>query len=134
MPERSCSGCAKQKAWGCTATKSEVPPGTQGAVPSRDGKTWWLWQNPAAMPLIFDGETTYACPRQTLKDDGRGWSKLFRYYGMFKAGFLPQAGAVFDQSAKAIDLFLIIDAVNAEADASLNDSPPVTRTKGRPGR
>ena len=134
MPERSCSGCTKQKAWGCTATKSEVPPGTKGAAPSRDGKKWWAWQNPAAMPLVFDGETTYACPRQTLKDDQRGWHKLLRYYGMFKAGFLPQQGAVFDQSAKAIELFLILDNVNAEADESLRPSPPETRAKGRPGR
>jgi len=134
MPERSCNGCVKQKQWGCTATKLEVPAGTKGAVPDQTGKRWFHWTNPAAMPLTFDGERTYACPRQSLKRDPRGWSKLFKYYGMYKAGFLPQAGAVVDQSAKAVELFRILDNANAEADESLRAKPPETRQKGRPGR
>ena len=50
-----------------------------------------------------------------------------------QAGFLPQAGAVIDQSAKAVELFRILDNVNAEADESLRAKPP-ERQKGRPGR
>jgi hypothetical protein len=105
MPERSCNGCTRQKEWGCTASKSEVPPGTKGAAPSLDGKTWWLWTNPSRLPLMFDGEQTYACPRQHLKANGHAWHKVLLCYGYYKAGFLPQAGSVIDQSNKAVELF-----------------------------
>ena len=137
MPERSCHGCVKQKEWGCTATRSEVPKGTTGAVPGPNWR-WWSWTNPAALPLTFDGEETYACPRQTLNEDRSAWNRTFLFYGMFKAGHLPQAGAVMDQANKALEVFRIIDDVNAECDAALmnpgaSQAPIEKRKKGRPG-
>ena len=88
-------------------------------MPGNDGK-WWLWTNPARLPLTFDGEETYACPRQTLLKDGRSWHRIFIYYGAYKAGHLPQVGATMDQSNKAMEVFNILDAVNGEADAELS--------------
>ena len=138
MPERSCNGCKKQKEWGCTAAKFEVPKGTPGSTPGTEGK-WWVWENPAQLPLTFDGEETYACPRQSLYQDRSSWNRVFMFYGMFKAGHLPQAGAVIDQANKALEVLRVIDDVNNECDAALanpggNTSPiKETRKKGRPG-
>ena len=134
MPERSCTGCTKQKEWGCTATSVAVPAGTKGAKPNRDGKTWRMWTDPARMPINFDGEMTWACPRQDLKANPYGWHVLFKYYGMYKAGFMPQGGSVVDQANKAIELFRIVDGVNSEADESLRENPQDKPQKGRPGR
>ena len=137
MPERSCRSCKRQKEWGCTATKAEVPKGTPGAVPGTDGN-WWLWTNPAHLPLTFDGEETYACPRQTLREDPSGWNNLLMYFSMFKSGHLPQAGSVVDQSNKGLEILRIIDDVNHECDLALANpegvaAPKETRKKGRSG-
>jgi hypothetical protein len=140
MPERSCYGCIKQKEWGCNATKVKAEKGDKGAKPDGRGD-WWLWTNPARLPLTFDGEQTYACPRQDLKRRGFAWHRMFLFYGMYKAGFLPQGGSVIDQSNRALEVFRIFDAVNAECDDALHadktqkgrpDHEPVT--KGRPKR
>ena len=137
MPERSCNGCTKQKEWGCTATKSEVPKETSGSVPGEGGK-WWAWSNPAHLPLTFDGEETYACPRQDLNQERSKWNRLFMFFGMFKAGHLPQAGSVIDQANKALEVLRLIDDVNHDCDTALlnpGGAPPPpreTRKKGNP--
>ena len=127
MPERTCKGCVKQAEWGCEAVKYLSTENNPTASPSPDG-TWWAWHNPAAQGLKFDGEDIYCCPRQPLRSDVKFWNQLFLYFGAYKQGYLPQSGAVMDQSNKAMELFRIVDAANFEADESLMAS----RQKGNP--
>jgi len=109
MPERNCATCTQQQRWGCTAIKWRHPD--KGKIDTPDN-----WIRPAALPVTILGETSYACPRQPLRENPQYWVKLFRFYGMFKQGFLPQAGAVQDQCSKAIDLFRIMDAAIQQCD------------------
>jgi len=120
MPERKCTGCLRQEEWGCEAYR--VPSSTEDrqAIPNAKGK-WWRWHKPARMPLMVDGEETYACPRQDLLQRGAVWNQMLLYYGYFKKGHLPQACAVMDQSNKAMEVFRIIDDASAEADQALLD-------------
>ena len=107
MPERDCVKCsAQQKAdWGCKAYRWVKD----------DGEVEWL--NPAQVPLSWeDGEDWWACPRQDLHENPQMWGQMLLYYGMFKAGFLPDNGAVSTQSAFAVEVFRIFDAANAKAD------------------
>lgn len=125
MPERQCNGCKRQVDWGCTAKQFPAEKGEKALTGERisigsDGK-WYRWTNPSSLPLTIDGEQTYACPRQDLKERGRDWHHLFMYYGMYKAGFMPQNGSVMDQSNKAIEMFRIVDAVNAECDEAVQE-------------
>lgn len=136
MPERQCAGCVKQKEWGCRAKRFPAADKEPGAKPDRDGR-WWRWESPASLPLTFDGEDTYACPRQDLRERPFAWHRMLLFYGMYKNGFLPQPGSVMDQSNKALQVFSILDAVNAECDAAAKDQPPDQpspggRRKGRP--
>lgn len=122
MPERQCLGCKNQQAWGCTARK--VRP-TREDEEERD-----TWENPAALPLDVDGEEIWNCPRQHLLEDPKFYSVALKFYAMYKSGFLPQAGAVCDQSNKAIELFRVLDDVNAMCDHEQLEE--VKRPKGDP--
>jgi len=120
MPERKCQGCTKQTEWGCTAKPHLVyDPETDALVCNEDGSPKITWSNPARVPEIFDDEETYACPRQTLKENPRQWSQLLMFFSMFKDGFLPQRGAVVDQSNKAIETLTVMNTVNQECDEEL---------------
>jgi hypothetical protein len=41
---------------------------------------------------------------------------MLLYYGFYKKGFLPQAGAVMDQSNRAMEVFRVLDDINGECD------------------
>jgi len=137
MPERQCRGCTKQDEWGCRAFKYQTTEENPAAQPALDG-TWWAWDRPAHLPLSFDGEETYACPRQDLKERPYAWHRMFLYYGMYKAGHLPQSGSVMDQANKAVEVFRVFEDVNAECDRTLmeqrqQDQQPDGRPKKGPG-
>jgi hypothetical protein len=108
MPERQCGTCTQQEEWGCKGRK--VRP-TQPDEDERES-----WENPAFLPLEIDGKEIYNCPRQHLLEDPHYYSIALKFYAMYMKGFLPQAGAVCDQSNKAIEIFRILDDVNAMCD------------------
>ena len=115
MPERKCHACTRQKEWGCEAEK--VPSDDTDPTAERDANgQWWGWSNPSALPLQVDGETVWACPRRDLKDRGRDWNRMLFYYGFYQKGHLPQPGAIIDQSNMAMEVFRVLDQVNAECD------------------
>jgi hypothetical protein len=122
MPERQCSGCQQQEEWGCKARKLRPTAPDEQEVDT--------WENPAWMPLDIDGQEIWNCPRQHLLADPGYYQTALKYYSMFKAGFLPQRGAVADQSNKAVDLFRILDEVNALCDHEKLEE--VRRPKGDP--
>ena len=120
MPERQCVGCKRQADWGCEAERYPSSKDDPLAVVDRQGD-WWRWSNPARLPMTVDDEQTWACPRQDLHRRGYVWHQMLLYYGFYKKGHLPQLGAVMDQSNKAVEIFRIFDAINAECDeAQLN--------------
>ena len=118
MPERQCLGCKRQRDWGCEAVRYVSDKDNSAAQPDKD-KVFWAWWKPSNLPLTIDGEDTYACPRQDVKDRPAAWRQMLLYYGMYKKGHLPQLGAVMDQSNKAIELFRVFDDVNFECDEAL---------------
>lgn len=42
---------------------------------------------------------------------------VLKFYGMFRKGFLPNVGAIADQSNKAVEVFRILDDANDACDA-----------------
>jgi len=128
MPERNCASCKKQTEWGCEAERYPSTEEDPAAMPDQNGK-WWGWKNPAHIPLTFDGEETYACPRQDVRRRGAEWGQILLYYGFYQKGHLPMAGGVTDQSAKAMEVFRILDDVNLECDQALLEKE---RNKGQP--
>ncbi len=125
MPERQCEGCKRQEEWGCTAKLvRKVDPRRENP---RDG-----WENPSNLPLGFLGEEIWCCPRQVVKENPQRWAIILRYYAMYKRGFLPQVGAVMDQSHYAVEVFRILDGINAECDQHLAENPPEKKHKGPP--
>jgi hypothetical protein len=121
MPERQCNNCKRQDDWGCTAFKWREPD--EETLDEREE----CWVRPASLPLEIEGEVTFACPRQHINENPQFWSTMWRYYGMYKAGFLPQAGAVSDQSNKAVSIFAILDDINARCDKVLLEKPKEKR-------
>jgi hypothetical protein len=118
MPERQCASCTRQKEWGCEAKLYVVHSDDGEPVIWKDGKPLTKWHKPAHLPLTLNGEETWACPRQTLFEQPQEWNRLFMLYGLFKRGFLPEAGAVLDQSNKLLQAFRIMDEVNFDCDES----------------
>ena len=90
-------------------------PQDHTAAQDADGE-WWGWRSPAHLPLTVDGEESWACPRQDLKRRPGEWNAMLFYYGFYKKGHLPQAGAIIDQSSKAMAVFRVFDDINAECD------------------
>lgn len=109
MPDRQCAGCKRQDEWGCTAFRWRTPAEGEDDGPSN-------WVRPAKMAIEVGKEETYACPRQTLKERPGEWSRLLMFYQLYLKGFLPDGGAVVDQSNVLMEAFRIIDEANAEAD------------------
>lgn len=120
MPELVCVGCTRQVAQGCTAK----------LVPAADPNDPFVWENPSSMPYTVDEEDSFACPRQHLYQNPVYWSRILKFYAMYKQGFLPEAGAVVDQSNKAIEIFRVLDGVNAECDSEQQKES--TRQRGDP--
>jgi hypothetical protein len=121
MPERKCVGCKKQEIWGCEA-KPHPAFDNESGEPIIDPKTQQqkvVWSKPARIPEIFDDEETFACPRQTLKENPQEWNKLLIFFAMFKEGFLPQAGAIADQSNRAMEILQILNTTNQECEDEL---------------
>jgi hypothetical protein len=115
MPERQCYKCERQKEWGCEAKRHPTTEAHPDAMQDKDGN-WWFWSKPAEQQMVVDDELWLACPRQDLKERGPVWDQMLLYFGMYKKGFLPQQGAVMDQSNKAMEVFRIFENVNAECD------------------
>jgi len=109
MPERDCTTCTlkQQEEWGCYASKKTTT----------DGRT--VWVRKAKQPLKVDGEDSWACPRQPIRERPQWWNMTLNYYGMFKKGHLPDQGGVSDQSHAAIRIFSVLDSANAECDREL---------------
>lgn len=116
MPERQCVGCRNQVRWGCEAE----PTGEVDEL----GQPVWL--RPAELPLTIDDEETFACPRQDYHRRPGAWNAMLKFYGMYKQGFLPQAGAVQDQANRAVEVFRVFDDVSATCDKEEAES----RTRG----
>lgn len=111
MPERACVGCDHKVDWGCDAFQyREIEEGMQAEE---------AWVRPAYLSIVLDGEELYHCPRQTLYQHGLQWDRILMLYGMYKAGFMPEAGSVMDQSYRMIKTFRILDTVNKEIDDEL---------------
>lgn len=110
LPDRKCDGCRRQAEWGCTAERWRWPD--EGEV---DGPQNWV--NPAHLPSTLGDEESYACPRQHIRENPQLWALILKYYGMFRKGFLPNVGAIADQSNKAIEVFRILDDANDACDA-----------------
>lgn len=112
MPERKCVGCKQQAEWGCEAVQFRDPPNEYAQAEE-------YWHKPAHLPVELDGAETYACPRQDLNQNDGFYTQLLNYYGMYQKGFLPERGAVIDQSNILIELFRIVDNVNSECDDAI---------------
>lgn len=106
MPERQCQSCTRQEEWGCRAR--QVFDEGQGKL---------IWENPARLPQDVDGEETFACPRQPLHEAPLYWAEVLFYYNFYKKGMLPSTGGVRQQSNWAMQVFSILDGINAECDA-----------------
>lgn len=128
MPERNCEGCTRQDEWGCTAFRWRTP-----AEGEPDGPENWV--NPAYLPVTLStGDDSYACPRQDLREDPRGWGRMFLLYQMFSKGHLPDKGAVVDQSNVLLESFRILDEANRECDKAEADKAAAQRNRqGRKG-
>ncbi|MBY0560012.1 hypothetical protein [Hyphomicrobium sp.] len=109
MPDRQCTGCTRQKEWGCEAKRWRTPNPDEP-----DGKENWV--KPAYLSVSLGDEESFACPRQTIREHPAAWSKMLMFYSMFSKGHLPDKGAIVDQSNVMIQLFRIIEEANAECD------------------
>ncbi len=125
MPERECSKCKKQDEWGCFA---KVKRTTRD-----DGTVDEVWSQPAHLPIQINGEETFACPRQSIRENVRVWGRLLLLYGMYSKGHLPDKGAVVDQSNQLMELFRIMDDANAQCDQSLQEDSKRRGGGGKPG-
>ncbi len=122
MPERKCGTCVHQVEWGCEAFRFRE---------SREGELAEdSWVKPAYMHVTIDGEDIYHCPRQTLHQQPKQWSRLLQFYHLYKSGHLPDPGAVVEQSNVLMEAFRIIDAISDEIDTELQTK--ANRKKGEP--
>lgn len=83
------------------------------------------------MPIEVGGEQSYACPRQTLRERAGDWNRLLMFYSLYLKGFLPDQGAVIDQSNVLMEAFRLIDEANAEADKELAEIEARKRGRGK---
>ena len=130
MPERQCEGCKRQKDWGCEAERFPAKKTDPGARPDPNGN-WWRWTNPSTLPMTVDGEESFACPRQDIRLRPQAWQRMLLFYGFYKKGHLPQAGAIMDQANKAIEVFRVFDDVNSEVDKALHDQETAKQARAR---
>ena len=131
MPERQCVGCRHQAEWGCEAKSYKVI--------NAKGKEETRWFKPSALPLSLDGaEEHFACPRQHIRENPAYWNRVLTLYAMYRKGFLPDRGAVVDQSNQLIEVFRVLDDVNASCDKQemeqlkqRQDNPPGVQPRKR---
>lgn len=77
------------------------------------------------------GETSYACPRQHVKEHPEYWSKLLKFYGFYKKGFLPEKGGFMDQANAVIELFRILDDANDRCDQAELERQRSQKARGK---
>ena len=101
LKERNCATCTaeKQKRWGC--------------------------EQDAIIPVMFDGELEYRCPRRPLLDDPF-YSEALNTYSWAQQGHFPDPGQWPDQSVKFASVMAIIESAMTEAD---QESSKKTRGK-----
>ena len=126
MPDRQCLGCTKQVQWGCEARRIGFPAPGEADDPDKH------WTKPAHLPVQILGETSYACPRQHIRENPVFWGHLLRYYGLFQKGFLPSAGGVADQANKAMELFQIVEQANMDCDRAEAEKRQRQSARGGP--
>jgi len=133
MPERKCDACRRQTEWGC-----EAKPYTAIDAKGREEVRWF---KPAHLRLSVEGvEEFWACPRQSIREMPHEWNRLLTLYAMYRKGFLPDRGAVVDQSNRLVEIFRILDDVNAQCDREelaklkAQGDPNKGRPKGPPHR
>lgn len=66
-------------------------------------------------PLTIDGQEYRRCPAGVV--DRRLANEAFGLWRHYRAGFLPSAGGVYDQSERDMELIEIVAAVADELDA-----------------
>lgn len=57
------------------------------------------------------------------------WSRLLLFYQMFKNGFLPDSGAVIDQSRSLLETLRLMDEVNNECDRQIAEKERKKRAR-----
>lgn len=121
LEERQCEGCPieKRNEWGCYAVKYR----TVGE--NEDERAGWLY--PATVPMDISGQTTYACPRQHIRENEGWWNRLLMMYQAYKSGHLPDVGGVTDQANGAMELMTLLSGMFAEAGQQ-------AKSKGEPVR
>lgn len=88
--ERACKGCKKQLEWGC--------------------------ETKASLPIEFDGELLWNCPRRPAIDHSELISRVFLIYRWYKQGLLPDPGTWQDQAPKFIAYMGVADIAFADAE------------------
>ena len=131
MPERQCNGCKKRVEWGCEAERHPSDKENPAAQPDKNGN-WWVWSKPSILPMIVDGEESYACPRQDLRQHPMEWNKMLLFYGLYKKGHLPERGSVLDQSNRVVEIFRILDDVSFECDQAADAAAIAKRNNDVP--
>ncbi|MCA1775267.1 MAG: hypothetical protein LC676_06560 [Loktanella sp.] len=132
MPERDCATCTRQKEWGCFAEYIDRVDEHGDPVLDQEGNPVRDLVNGADLPLTIDGEDTWACPRQTIRENPRTWGRLLMFYGMFTRGHLPDAGAVVDQSAPLMEAIRVIDDANKRCDQALQEQEQRRKSQSAP--
>ena len=56
------------------------------------------------------------------------------FFSMFKDGFLPQQGAIVDQSNKAVEILNVMNTVNGECDEEVNRRERAKANRNTHGR
>lgn len=77
----------------------------------------WGCHKNSALPLTFDGEDVWRCPRLPLKEDPDNIGQVLWYYSLYRKGNLPEAGGLMDQPGLLMDMFRVIDNAVADVEA-----------------
>ncbi len=88
-------------------------------------KERWGCDKDLPVPLSFDGEDLFRCPRRPLLDETEDFSHIFNVYGWYKNGMLPDEGTWRDQPNKFVQVMTIMDRTLNEAERQNMD----TKTK-----
>lgn len=73
----------------------------------------WGCNGDARVPVELFGERTTTCPRRPVLDQPEEFAYYMRLYRMYRNGFLPESGAVMDQSGYVLGVFDVLDSVYA---------------------
>lgn len=96
----------------------------------------WGCERDAALPLTVDGEDIFRCPRRPILEEPVYFSAVFRAYGDYQRGILPENGGVLDQPARLLQSFRVIDEAAADCRRAREGAapPPQSQMKGAPPR